>query len=232
VTRSTYRRATVLAAGTVAAAGLLAGCSAGQIAETAQKNPSVQGVNAQAEAPPAGSVKVRDVAVVYKDPEGYPAGGTAPLEVRIFNDTPVPVTVRVRPGEPETESEQLVVAGSVTMAGAGAPTTGQEPVASPSPTPTGEPGATASPGPTATAAPAGAPATVEVPAAGYVILTPSEDRYLQVTGLEDDLRPGESVPLVFEFSNGVELRVVAPVTPPLTPAPRGSAEVEEEEAGH
>jgi hypothetical protein len=62
-----------------------------------------------------------------------------------------------------------------------------------------------------------------------VILTPSEDRYLRVTGLADELRPGGSVPLVFEFSNGVALQVVAPVAPPLTPGPRGSAEVAEEE---
>ena len=38
---------------------------------------------------------LRNLAVVYNGPEGYPAGSDAPLEVAIYNDTTQPVTVTV-----------------------------------------------------------------------------------------------------------------------------------------
>jgi hypothetical protein len=40
------------------------------------------------------------------------------------------------------------------------------------------------------------------------------------------------VPLLFQFDNGLELTVTAPVTVPLTPVPRASPEIEELEGGH
>jgi hypothetical protein len=242
VTRSTSRRAAALLAGTAMAAGLLlTGCSAGQIAETARKNPSIMGVNAEAQLTDGdgqvvGSVAVRDVLVPYPGQEGYPRLGDAPLEARVFNDTPEPVTVRVLPGLPETDSAQLVRVGSVDLIGGATPSaapTTAAPVASP--TGDGSPAAGESPAgdsPAAESPAAGAPATLEIPAGGFAVLGSDGQRHLRLTGLSDRLVAGASVPLIFQFSNGLELRVNAPVSPPLTPVPRGTPEDEGAEGGH
>lgn len=211
MTRSTNRAAAWLTGTALAAGLLLAGCSAGQIAETARKAPSVQGVNADAQLRDddgriVGSVAVRDVMVAYDGPEGYERGGAAPLEVRIFNDTPEAVTVRVASAGAQEESDQIIQAGSVVLRG------GSDQSESPSPT--------------------GAPATVEIPAGGFVVLTEESGRYLSLTGLRDRLLPGMSVPLSFQFSNGLELSVNAPVATPLAPAQRATPDIEEPAGGH
>ena len=59
------RRAVLVAGVATVAAAALAGCSAGQVAETALKNPSVHGVNAQNA---DGSVLIRGLAVAYNGP--------------------------------------------------------------------------------------------------------------------------------------------------------------------
>ncbi|HEU4422164.1 MAG TPA: hypothetical protein VFR67_06440, partial [Pilimelia sp.] len=83
MTRSTPRRAAAMLAGAAMAAGVLvSGCSAGQIAETANKRPSVPGLNVQAEVRDdagtvIGQVALRDLVVTYEDIEGFPAGSDA-----------------------------------------------------------------------------------------------------------------------------------------------------------
>jgi hypothetical protein len=53
--------------------------------------------------------------------------------------------------------------------------------------------------------------------------------YIRSHVAHDELKPGMSVNLVFEFSNETTPLVLqAPVASPLTPAPRGSAEIHEE----
>jgi hypothetical protein len=184
--------------GVAATVALLAsGCGAGQTAGTSLVMPAVPGANAQAEVvdstgTPLGAVAVRNVLVAYKDPRGYPRGGTAPLDVRIFNDTTRQVTVVVSsPG-----------AASVTLTGSAAAT------------PSG-------PAPAAPA-PAGAPARLTIPANGFAALAPGQARYLQLVGLTAALPPGASVPLTFDFGGGVTIKVEAPVGPPPTPLPRST----------
>lgn len=232
VTRSSGRiRRTALACGTAAAAALLAaGCSAGQVAETARKAPSAPGANGQATVSDTagaavGTVSVRDVQVVYKDSAGYPPGGTAPLDVRIFNDTSQEVTVDV--SSPAADSVVLTV-------GAAAPTRAPEPAesaspdasGSPNPSSTAEPGPSTEPSPSAKPSPsaAGEPARLTIPAGGFVVLNPNQARYLQLTGLTKRLPPGGSVPLVFDFGKGVTIKVNAPAAVPLTPLPRATPE--------
>ena len=66
------RRAALLLSGIAAATSLLAsGCGAGQVAETALKEPSVQGVNLTT---PNGGYAVRGLLVTYPGTEGYRAG--------------------------------------------------------------------------------------------------------------------------------------------------------------
>ena len=86
------RRVAQFAGAVSVAAVALTGCSAGQVAETALKNTSTYGVNADnADA----SVVLRGLAVAYGSTKGYPAGGNAPLELSLFNQTTQPVTVRI-----------------------------------------------------------------------------------------------------------------------------------------
>lgn len=261
MTRWTNRRAVVgLAGSALAATLLLTGCSAGQIAETARKSPSVPGANAQAQLRNAageviGSVAVRDVAVAYDGVEGYQAGADAPLRVSVFNDTTEQVSVEVAVGSPPADGSQIVQAESVRLVGgedAGdpspEPTGDAEPTGEAEPTgsaePTGEaeptgtaegagsPEAAASPDDEGPATPAGGPARLDIPAGGFVALNPDGARYLTLTGLGDRLTAGMSVPLTFRFSNGLVLNVLAPVTTPLEPAPRATPHGEDAEGGH
>lgn len=253
------RRALVLTAAAASAAVVLSGCSAGQIAETANKEPSVFGVNVESV---DGSVLIRDLAVPFQGVRGYPAGATVPLKFALYNDTAQPVSVRISSPPPAAGSSELVVsARSVGLSGAANPsasTTGIPAEAEPSgsaepadpatrgPGVAGNPGGEADPSagaerpvatPTAVRttppAPPSGPAIITIPPLGSAVFQPGSDRTVQLVGLSGALRSGMSVNLLFEFSTGIEpLAVRAPVGVPLTPAPRGSAEHEGAEGGH
>ncbi|HET9516676.1 MAG TPA: hypothetical protein VFO77_03000 [Actinoplanes sp.] len=237
------RRVALFAGAAAVAAVALAGCSAGQIAETAKKEPSTYGVNVDNA---DGSVLVRSLAVSYASPKGYPAGGTAPLEFALFNQTTAPVSVLIssQPANGAHPSQGVVSAQLVGLfgpdpsastpaggSGAGATPTG----AAPSVAASGAVAPSSAAAPDASAAPDAAnprPAQVSIPALGSVRFRPGDARSVQLIGLSAPLVPGNSVNLVFAFSNGVAPLVVqAPVATPLSPAPRGSAEVAEK-AGH
>ena len=215
------RRAGVLLA--AAAAGttlLMSGCGAGQIAETAAMRPTSVGANAQSA---DNTFKIRSLSVDYLNTEGYPAGGDAPLNVVIYNDSGAAVTVRV-----STES-----ARSVVLAGGSAatPTPAGTTSASPSPSERSSASPSGSAGPTPTAAaPAGAPAEIKIPSAGFVVLNKGAGSWLQLIGLTAPLRPGESVQLRFDF-NGTPIDTPAPVAVPQTPAPPATPVVGDE-GGH
>ncbi len=212
---------------------VLSACSAGQITGTSVQVPPIQGVNANAGAD--GTIGLRNVLIRYNGPSGYPRGGTAPLEVRIFNNGIQPVTlVRVTAGD---------AAAGVTLAGGT-----QAPP--PEPSPTTQPGESPSPpaestgeSPPPTAPPtpdAGPPTPAEPPGQGtfaieiapgsYVLLVPGEDRYLQLVGLRAPLLPGGSVPVTFEFRDGGTTTVMlqVPTGLPTTPLPRPTPAVLEE----
>lgn len=251
----TRRVAQFVGAAAVAAVAL-AGCSAGQVAETANKNPSVYGVNAENA---DNSVAIRGLAVTYSTPKGYPSGGNAPLEVSLFNRTSEPVTVTITsqpPAGAEAKSGVLsaravgIVGGAPTPAGSTVPgdvePTGSRPAARPQVTvsqeagqPTGpnasaEPSASAqasaSAQPSGTAQPgagAATPAQIQLAPLDSFIYSPDDTHKVQLIGLSGPLVPGNSVNLIFTFSNGAAPLVVqAPVAVPQSPAPRGSAENE------
>ncbi|HWH01894.1 MAG TPA: copper chaperone PCu(A)C, partial [Pilimelia sp.] len=78
------------------------------------------------------------------------------------------------------------------------------------------------------------PASFTIPAHGFVTLRPGAAAHLALEGLRERLAPGSGVALVFEFSNGVQLRLTAPVGVPLTPTPRATPSIPagEGEGGH
>jgi hypothetical protein len=243
------RRAALVAGVATVAAIALTGCSAGQVAETALKRPSNSGLNADTA---DGSVAIRNLAVVYNGSAGYPAGGNAPLEVALFNQTttPIVVTVTTRPAANAGPEAGIVSGTMVGLVGDAS----AEPAQSATPEPSGsrppatpdtetpdnvEPSSGApevpSNEPTApseepsSGAPAAQPARITIPAVGYQSFLPGDDQQLMIMGLTDRLLPGTAVNLVFEFSNGAPaLTVPAPMNIPLSPASRAPGNEAEE----
>lgn len=238
--RFSGRRATALVAGSAAVAALaLTGCSAGQVAETALKKPSTSGVNANNS---NNSVVVRNLLVVYKDVKGYAANSDAQLEVGLFNQTtePIVVTITSRPLSGATEGQGVVAAGRVGLTG-GTPSTppsaaaepsGSRPPATPdTETPDNVPSGDASSAPALPPPPPAQtqldPARITLEPMGSASFLPGDKQQLIASGLTGPVIAGQSVNLIFEFSNGAQpLELQAPVGVPLSPAPRGSAENE------
>lgn len=255
------RRAALLAGVATVAAAALTGCGAGQVAQTAAKQPSVYGVNADNA---DHSVLVRDLAVSYGAVQGYPADGNAPLEFGLYNQTHEPVTVRIdsppptggAPGVVSARAVQLtggtvpVAASSGTSASSapaqaatsqptpaqtapsGSASAGRTGVGQTKPDPRAGSGST-TPASTTGAVPPPRPAEVTIPALSSVTFHPGDAEGVQLVGLSNALRSGYAVNLVLTFSNGVQpLTVLAPVGVPMSPVPRGSADVDEiHEAG-
>ncbi|SDT75495.1 hypothetical protein [Actinoplanes derwentensis] len=223
------RRATLVAGAATVAALALGGCSAGQVAETAILDTPIAGVNAQSE---NGSVLIRNLQVEYNGVEGYHAQEDAPLEVNLYNQSNEAVTVTISP-QP-VERPQVVTGTRVGFVSTATVTTPGQ-VGTPA---SGEPSSGASAEPEASTPPAEPatsvqPAQIKIGPQGSAVFRPTDASQLQILGLQEELKPGMAVALVFEFSNGdAKLNVEAPVASPLTPAPRGSAEIEEAEGGH
>src|SRR5690349_10559027 len=108
------RRVALAAGAAMAAVIALSGCSAGQVAETAILQAPVAGLNTQS---PDGSLLIRNLQVAYNDPTGYPANGTAPLQVSLFNQTEQPMTVTIT-SAPRSGAGPMII--SATQVGVGA----------------------------------------------------------------------------------------------------------------
>jgi hypothetical protein len=93
----TYRVFRLAAIGAALATVALTGaCSAGQEAATSQVVAAVPGGFATATPDPTQPLQVvlvQNAEIVYHGTDGYAAGGTAPLTMRIFNQTKNPVTI-------------------------------------------------------------------------------------------------------------------------------------------
>ncbi|MEU5782409.1 hypothetical protein [Micromonospora lupini] len=241
------RRAALLLSGMAAATSLLAsGCGAGQIAETALKEPSVQGVNLTT---PNGAYSVRGLLVTYPGTEGYRAGQDAPLNAVIYNDSKSTVTVTVTTqGAREvvisdgsaspnpSASESASATPSTSASGSATPSAPESRSASPSATPseTGSSSATPSApesarasGSASPAAP-GQPARIELAPLSYLQLNSEATTQLRLVGLTEALRSGQNVVVTFDFGNGNTVTGQAPIAVPLTPAAPASPIIERE----
>lgn len=203
MTRSTRdsRRSALLLAGMAASGLLLSACSAGQVAETAETEPSIQGVNVAAE---SGEYGLRGLLVAYPGVDGYQAGDDANLNVTLYNDSRDTIRVTVT----TEDALDVVITEPTAPMGEG-----------PSATPTG----TESPAPDA----AGQPAQVEVPPLSYVQLNSAGSTVLRLIGLNESLRSGQNAYVTFDF-DGTAIRAAAPVSVPLTPAPPPAPIIERE----
>jgi len=221
------RRAAPVAGVATAAVIALAGCSAGQVAETAMIQAPVSGLNT---ASADGGLLIRNLQVLYNNPEGYPANGTAPLEVSLFNQTKNPMVVTITSPTQQTMAEGIVSARQVGIVGgmpsaSGAPEpSGGGVSATPSEAPTASQ-ASAAPSASATesAPPADAaqPARLTIAPLGSVSFLPGNPAKLQAIGLSNKLVPGTSVALTFQVSGSpTALDVLASVAVPLSPPSR------------
>ncbi|MFV2113450.1 hypothetical protein ACFHW0_14065 [Micromonospora sp. LOL_025] len=224
------RRAALLLSGMAAATGLLlSGCGAGQVSETANKEPSVQGVNLSAR---NGEYAVRGLLLDFPGTEGYKTGADAVLNAVIYNDSRSPVTVTVTT---DSAREVVITGAGATASPSASPSGSPSPSAPESPAAPGSPGASESPSgsaspsaPESPAAPAGEPARIEIPPLSYVQLNTQSDRVLRLIGLNESLRSGQNVFVTFDFGNGVTVTGPAPVAVPLTPAAPPSPIIERE----
>jgi hypothetical protein len=185
----------------------LAGCSAGQVAETAMLKAPVSGLNTES---PDGGMLIRNLQVVYNSPDGYQTGSIAPLEVSLFNQTEQPMTVLIssKPQKADgiVSAEQIGV-GSTAPASA-APTT----------EPTPDPSASASTEPTA---PAVQPAKFTIAPLGSETFLAGDSPTLQAVGLSGVLIPGLSLSLTFEVQESNQaFDVLVPFGVPTSPVSR------------
>jgi hypothetical protein len=215
-------RVAVASALVLSMAGLSA-CSAGQVTQTNTQVAAVPGASGDSTRPDGGpaTVGLRDVYIAYSDPKGYPAGGNAPLVVRLFNLTPLPLQLtKVDAALPEADGGGPI--GTVVLSGA--ESAAGDVTASPSP------GATESP---AVAPPAGdSTFSIDIPGAGYTTLIPGDEPHLQISDLTRPLRPGNLVAMTSTFSDGSTATLNVGIAPPTVPAPRSPMQLEEGESGH
>ncbi|HEY9482942.1 MAG TPA: hypothetical protein VIR00_08270, partial [Micromonosporaceae bacterium] len=123
--RQRHARLVAASAGIIAviAAGALAGCGAGQIAETSTIVSAVPGGSASVAVPtknnPNGALLITNVTVDYNDVNGYAAGATAPLSMWIINQSTDPLTVTAGDAQlvDPTKATTLTALGSMSLSG-------------------------------------------------------------------------------------------------------------------
>lgn len=229
-TRPLRKLLPAVAIGASALLGIV-GCSAGQVAQTSEMPPAVNGNSGQ-----AGDIMLRNVLVAFpENGEPYKSGDDAPLLLSIVNTgtedeelvgatSPVgDIEMIGNPTIPAGTALQIVLPDENTSESATTTTESSE---------TSESSETEAPGSetsgsetsetsvTSTEAPAETEA-VSPPVVGTMSLV--------ITGLTADLPFGKNVPVTFEFANSGTVTLELPVGAPATPRPQ--TEVVEEE-GH
>jgi hypothetical protein len=224
-----------VAGAAVLAVGLASGCSSGQLAATSRIVPAVPGGSVTVKVPDPnnanGAVLVQNATLDFAP--GYPAGSSAPLSVRIINQTNSPVTVM--PGSatlqaPDTfDPGNAKSVGTLAWASSTSPNGSGPSIAPPSPSAPASPSSSDStnPSPGASQTPAAPPAPVlrdlKVVPAGLLILTSASDQYLAITGLTQPLSPGDIVNVTLNFAVNGKSYVASfavPIAPPEGPVNR------------
>lgn len=224
------RRFTAAAVTSAAGVLLVAGCAAGQNAQSVNQRPPIDAASAN-----AGELAVRDAAVVSNDVAGaYPKGGDARLQLVIVNgggqqaqltsvSTPAAGSVELSSaGISETSSNTPSAAassgspaasGNTTPPASGTPST-SGPASTPTATQTTSASPSASPSDTGSAS-APQNSSISVPAGssvqiGFSTVGPN----IVLHDLTDTLYPAQSIPLTLSFDNGTSVNVTVPVQVP------------------
>jgi len=232
VNRSTSRS---VLAGLVVAGGLaLSACASGQVAQTAQMSPTVDGQMAQ-----VGSLAIRNVALDYPAGGVYERGSDARLRMVVVNggvapDSLVSVSSPVATDVTISAGGSAEATGSATPEPTGSASESASPTATPSDTasgtatPSASPGGSASPSPTASPTPSPTPenAQIQIPPNSYVSFREDGPR-IMLTGLTRQLRPGQNLVVTLTFQRAGSVTMTIAVGTPeaqLPPAPTVSVE--------
>jgi copper(I)-binding protein len=216
-TRPLRKLVPAVAIGVSALLGIV-GCSAGQVAQTAEMEPAVNGNMGQ-----VGNLMLRDVMVAYpEDGEAYAVGEDAPLLLTIANvggedDELVGVTSPAGAVEltgnakiPGRTALQVVLPGDNPSAPTSeSPESSQPETTSSAPETSGSQDSE-SPSSESSAPPVTTTTEDEAP---DVVGTIS----LVITGLTGDLPYGKTVPVTFEFAKAGKVTVSLPIGAPATP---------------
>lgn len=202
----------VAAAVVVSATALLAAaCSAGQTAQTAQEQSTVDGAAAN-----AGTIALRNIRVAYPSGGKYDAGKTATLQFDAVNTGSQP---------DQLVSIQTSAAGSVALGPAGtaspSSSSGSSDSASPSGTPSGSGTASGSASPSgsspASSSPsgsAGGVTAVDLPQ-GALVVFDAGAALAELLDLTGPLVSGQTVQITFTFASGGAVTVAVPVATSL-----------------
>ncbi|NUQ90543.1 MAG: hypothetical protein HOQ43_19040 [Glycomyces artemisiae] len=225
-TAITARRAAAIAIAGAAAAALSA-CGAGQETQTDLKVSAIAGVNVD-----EGDLALRDLQVEFDSAEGYAAGDTAALRVWIGNE-----------GEEEVSLVGVETeAGTVTFVSPAAQAAEEAEEAASTEEPSSPAEGESSPEGTESSAPAveedpfEGETTFDIPIAvgDYERLDEGVEGgdYLLIEDLATELKSGDTIEVVFLFSNGQEVAAQLPVGQALEPDEREYYEPAEEAEGH
>jgi copper(I)-binding protein len=218
----------------------IVGCSAGQVAQTAEMEPAVNGNTGQ-----AGDIMLRDVQVAFpENGEAYTAGEAAPLLLTIINvgsadDELVGVTSPAGTVEiignariPARTSLEVVLpadnpAAPSSEPESSAPETSESSESSESDT-SGENTGSEEPSSETSDAPSASAELTETQLPPDVVGTIS----LVISQLTGDLPFGKQVPVTFEFADAGKVTINLPVAAPSTPRAENRDHVEGESEGH
>lgn len=228
------------------AAGLLAACSAGQIAQTSQIVSAVPGAQGQIEVkPPTELIYLRNATLDYPGVGGYAQGATAPLSLWIVNGTTQTVTLTaatatigdkaatvtqihgLNSGSPCSVPQSLAplvpssTAPSSAVPSSTAPSAGTSPSGKTSPSAGKSASGSVSPSPvepSPSPSNTGSPTiNVPIPAGGCVELDRTSAQYLQIVTLPGKVANGGTVPVTFTFTGADRATYVSqPLDLPVT----------------
>ncbi len=228
-----------LVVGAVVGSVALAGCGAGQIAQTAYQTSNSGGGNIT-----VNGMAIRDAQIAFgAEVEGaavHARGGSAPVEMHVINESraadrlvsassPIATSVQISGATDLPAGVELVIGGESGTGGQTAPGASEEPASSPldaglPPVPGATPGTAAPVGPENTSPTRAASPSGEAPAAGLQPAPPIAEvepsrRYAQVvlTGLREDIRAGLLYEIDLTFERAGVVRVALPVAYPAQP---------------
>ena len=231
-TRPLRKLLPAVAIGVSALLGIV-GCGAGQVAQTAEMEPAVNGNTGQ-----VGKLVLRDVMVAFpENGEPYAVGEDAPLVLTIVNtgaddDELVRVTspagqveITGNPKIPGHSALQVVLPGDNPSASSSSESPESSEPSEPSESEstessaetTGSPSTETSSSETSSSSAETAVTTTTEEEAPDVVGTIS----LVITGLTGDLPFGKTVPVTFEFANAGTVTITLPVGSPATPRAEG-----------